>query len=228
MQPSCRRNAAYISSASCTPQRPRWLSEATPDSRNQYVPTPAVPGERSTSPGTWHQNRPASMHDHAWPPVTRMPASAAIGWRSLGYWTADAARSRRSPRPRLLSCAGAGTGACRSPPACPAAGPCRCHGRAFSRPCVGLPPSHAGSSGVTGSSRTRAATPAQRGITRDTRPGRWSGWPKGRDLLVVGCGGYTGLADAPLGSVSTNCVHHAGMPVTVIRPAARSHQRDPH
>jgi nucleotide-binding universal stress UspA family protein len=50
----------------------------------------------------------------------------------------------------------------------------------------------------------------------------------GADLLVVGCRGYNALADALLGSVSTYCVHHAGVPVTVIRPSARSHQRDPH
>ena len=43
----------------------------------------------------------------------------------------------------------------------------------------------------------------------------------GADLLVVGCRGYSALADALLGSVSTYCVHHADVPVTVIRPPAR-------
>jgi nucleotide-binding universal stress UspA family protein len=43
---------------------------------------------------------------------------------------------------------------------------------------------------------------------------------EGADLLVVGCRGYNALTDALLGSVSTYCVHHAGVPVTVIRPSA--------
>jgi nucleotide-binding universal stress UspA family protein len=45
---------------------------------------------------------------------------------------------------------------------------------------------------------------------------------KGADLLVVGSRGHGEFADALLGSVSQQCVHHASCPVVVIRGAARS------
>ncbi len=39
----------------------------------------------------------------------------------------------------------------------------------------------------------------------------------GADLLVVGCRGHGGLAEAPLGSVGQYCVHHASCPVVIMR-----------
>jgi len=47
------------------------------------------------------------------------------------------------------------------------------------------------------------------------------------DLLVVGSRGYGELADLLLGSVSTYCVHHAEVPVTVIRPPRHHHRPHP-
>jgi nucleotide-binding universal stress UspA family protein len=39
----------------------------------------------------------------------------------------------------------------------------------------------------------------------------------GADLLVVGCRGHGGLAEALLGSVGQYCVHHAPCPVVIMR-----------
>jgi nucleotide-binding universal stress UspA family protein len=41
----------------------------------------------------------------------------------------------------------------------------------------------------------------------------------GADLLVVGSRGHGTFAEAMLGSVSQNCVHHAHCPVLIIRDA---------
>jgi nucleotide-binding universal stress UspA family protein len=41
----------------------------------------------------------------------------------------------------------------------------------------------------------------------------------GADLLVVGSRGHGSFADALLGSVSQNCVHHARCPVLIVRGA---------
>ena len=40
---------------------------------------------------------------------------------------------------------------------------------------------------------------------------------EGADLLVVGCRGHGGLAEALLGSVSQYCAHHASCPVVIMR-----------
>jgi len=40
---------------------------------------------------------------------------------------------------------------------------------------------------------------------------------EGADLLVVGCRGHSGLAEALIGSVSRYCVHHALCPVVIMR-----------
>jgi nucleotide-binding universal stress UspA family protein len=40
---------------------------------------------------------------------------------------------------------------------------------------------------------------------------------EGADLLVVGCRGHCGLAEALLGSVGQYCVHHAPCPVVITR-----------
>lgn len=40
---------------------------------------------------------------------------------------------------------------------------------------------------------------------------------EGADLLVVGCRGHSGLAEALLGSVGQYCVHHAPCPVVIMR-----------
>ena len=39
----------------------------------------------------------------------------------------------------------------------------------------------------------------------------------GAELLVVGSRGHSGFAEALIGSVSQNCVHHAKCPVVIIR-----------
>lgn len=41
---------------------------------------------------------------------------------------------------------------------------------------------------------------------------------EGADMLVVGSRGLSGLKDITLGSVSTECAHHALCPVVIIRP----------
>jgi nucleotide-binding universal stress UspA family protein len=40
---------------------------------------------------------------------------------------------------------------------------------------------------------------------------------EGAELLVVGCRGHGGLAEALLGSVGQFCVHHAPCPVVIMR-----------
>ena len=40
---------------------------------------------------------------------------------------------------------------------------------------------------------------------------------EGADLLVVGCRGHGGLAEAVLGSVGQYCVHHSPCPVVIMR-----------
>ena len=40
---------------------------------------------------------------------------------------------------------------------------------------------------------------------------------EGAELLVVGCRGHGGLAEALLGSVGQYCVHHASCPVVIMR-----------
>ena len=40
---------------------------------------------------------------------------------------------------------------------------------------------------------------------------------EGADLLVVGCRGHGGLAEALLGSVGQYCTHHASCPVVIMR-----------
>jgi nucleotide-binding universal stress UspA family protein len=40
---------------------------------------------------------------------------------------------------------------------------------------------------------------------------------EGAELLVVGCRGHSGLAEALLGSVGQYCVHHAACPVVIMR-----------
>jgi len=43
------------------------------------------------------------------------------------------------------------------------------------------------------------------------------GAAEGADLLVAGCRGHGGLAEAMLGSVGQYCVHHAPCPVVIMR-----------
>ncbi|MCO6005416.1 universal stress protein [Actinoallomurus purpureus] len=47
------------------------------------------------------------------------------------------------------------------------------------------------------------------------------------DMLVVGSRGHGGFARLLLGSVSSQCVHHAGCPVVVIPSRHRGRQRGP-
>lgn len=50
---------------------------------------------------------------------------------------------------------------------------------------------------------------------------------EGADLLVVGSRGVTGLKELALGSVSSECAHHAVCPVVIIRRSVRQPGDDP-
>lgn len=50
---------------------------------------------------------------------------------------------------------------------------------------------------------------------------------EGAEMLVVGSRGLSGLKELTLGSVSSECAHHARCPVVIIRPGARDRDADP-